>query len=340
VTRRRQRLLLLGLCAGLLTGCTGVQNALDVSGAHAQEIHRLWTAMLWVCGMMYGLVIIFLAIAVLRARRPREPGAAPGTSDGARPAINRAFFVWTAMVTAGLLGLSAVSFAVDRGLFHLKGEHLQIEVTGQQWWWNVKYEEADDPSTIFFTANEMHLPVNETVHVRLRATDVIHSLWIPNLNGKQDLIPGRDTDIYLKPTKTGTFRGQCAEFCGAQHAHMAIYTIVESRERFDKWRAAQQQQAAEPGEPLASEGRNVFVNSACPLCHTIQGTDAAGISGPDLTHLASRGWLAGGTLPYSKGNLAAWIADPQTPKPGNHMPRVPLDGASLNALVTYLDGLK
>jgi cytochrome c oxidase subunit II len=178
------------------------------------------------------------------------------------------------------------------------------------------------------------------VAIQLSSPDVIHSFWVPNLHGKQDLIPGRDTDIHLQPTRTGVFRGQCAEFCGAQHANMAIYVIVESREDFEKWKARQLQPAVDSSDAVARRGRAAFMSSACPLCHTIRGTDAGGVSGPDLTHLASRMTLAAGAVPNGKGNLAAWIGDPQGVKPGNHMPRVSLGSEDLQSIATYLNGLE
>ena len=178
------------------------------------------------------------------------------------------------------------------------------------------------------------------MEISLRSADVIHSFWVPNLHGKQDLIPGRDTNIHLQPTRIGVFRGQCAEFCGAQHANMALYVVVQSQEDFDNWRAAQLQAANNPTDSGSSRGRDAFMSSACALCHTIRGTDAAGTSGPDLTHLASRLSLAAGALDLSRGHLAAWIADPQGIKPGTNMPNVSLGSDELDPLVSYLAGLR
>jgi cytochrome c oxidase subunit 2 len=254
--------------------------------------------------------------------------------------MSTALYAWIGLVIVGLFGITIASYAVDRAIFKA-GEQkgLVLEVTSQQWWWAIQYQ-SDDPSQTFQTANEIHLPVDVPVTLTLRSPDVIHSFWVPNLHGKQDLIPGRDTDIHLHPTRTGVFRGQCAEFCGAQHANMALYVFVESQSDFDRWRAGQLRAASDPGDSTAARGRAAFMSSACPLCHTIRGTDAAGVMGPDLTHIGSRASLAAGKLEYNRANLAAWIAAPQAIKPGNHMPAVGLDPRDLQSITAYLDGLK
>lgn len=311
-------------------------SVLDTAGVQSGHIHTMWTVLMAVCGLMYFLVLAFLLWGLLRARR-RSSG--PGIAAENR-SMSAALYGWSGLVILGLFALTITSYAVDRAIFGA-GEQkgLLLEVTSQQWWWEVKYQ-SDDPSQSFETANEIHLPVNVPVEIHLRSPDVIHSFWVPNLHGKQDLIPGRDTDIHLHPTRTGVFRGQCAEFCGAQHAKMALYVMVQSQADFDRWRAGQLQAAREPTDSASARGRDVFVTSACALCHTIRGTDAAGVSGPDLTHVATRASLAAGALDYSRGNLAAWIADPQGIKPGNHMPAVGLDGPALQSVISYLDGLK
>ena len=311
-------------------------SVLDVAGVQSAHIHTMWTALTAVCALMYVLVIGFLIWGLMRAhRKPAIPADRPETRW-----MSNALHGWIGLVILGLFALTITSYAVDRAIFAASEQKgLSLEVTSQQWWWEVKYQ-SDDPGQTFETANEIHLPVDVPVEIHLRSPDVIHSFWVPNLHGKQDLIPGRDTDIHLHPTRTGIFRGQCAEFCGAQHANMALYVVVQSRRDFDSWRAGQLQAARDPTDSMAVHGRDVFMTSACVLCHTIRGTDAAGVSGPDLTHLASRTSLAAGTLSYSRGNLAAWIADPQGIKPGNHMPAVGLDANALQSIITYLDGLK
>jgi cytochrome c oxidase subunit II len=309
-------------------------SELDVAGVQSAHIHAMWDVLMYVCGVMYLFVIIFLAWALLRARRARETQAA-GDSAG----ITFALRGWIGIVIVALFGLTIASYAADRALYvAAQSKGITLKVTSQQWWWAIEYV-SDRPSERFQTANEIHLPVNVPVEIQLSSPDVIHSFWVPNLHGKQDLIPGRETDIHLQPTRTGVFRGQCAEFCGAQHANMAIYVVVESRGDFEKWKARQLQPAADSSDTVTKRGRDAFMNSACPLCHTIRGTDAGGTLGPDLTHLASRMTLAAGALPNGKGNLAAWIGDPQGVKPGNHMPRVSLNSEDLQSISTYLNGL-
>jgi cytochrome c oxidase subunit 2 len=210
---------------------------------------------------------------------------------------------------------------------------------GRQWWWEIRYPEAI-PSNRVITANEIHIPVGVPVRVMLSATDVIHSFWVPQLGGKRDLIPGHDAETWLRADSAGTYRGQCAEFCGHQHAKMALVVVAEPRAEFDEWLARQRQAADSQLTPEQTAGRDVFMRSTCALCHGIRGTDAGGTVGPDLTHLASRGSIASGTLPNTREHLANWIRDPQGIKPGVKMPATPLTDAELQALVSYLGSLR
>jgi len=178
------------------------------------------------------------------------------------------------------------------------------------------------------------------VVLKVTSRDVIHSVWIPNLHGKRDLIPGYTTAIWLQADRPGLFRGQCAEFCGIEHARMALYVTAEPNEDFEKWRAGQIKAAVEPTTDEAKLGRDVFVHATCTQCHTIRGTIAGAIAGPDLTHLASRGTIAAGTLPNRRGHLAGWIADPQRIKPGARMPPNSVQSQDLQRLLTYLETLK
>jgi cytochrome c oxidase subunit 2 len=203
----------------------------------------------------------------------------------------------------------------------------------------VRYLNAD-PSRIVHTANELHLPAGVTAHIVLRSSDVIHSFWIPNLAGKQDLIPGRTTDIALRPLNAGLYRGQCAEFCGIQHANMAFDVTVETPAAFNAWRAAQLAPPPAPATALAQAGYAYVTTRECASCHAIAGTPASAVVGPDLSHVASRRSIAAGTLPMSHANLAAWIADPQRLKPGNNMPAVPLSPEQLGAVTAYLETLR
>ena len=321
-----------------LGGWTGEQSALDPAADQASSLHGLLMLMLWVCGFMYLLVLGFLAWALWRARGRRLQGDAP-EAEARDPGLEKVLSGWTGLVAAGILVLTAASFLVDRSLAQSGPRPLKIRVTAQQWWWQIQYQDPDVSRTLI-TANELHLPANRTAEIELVSQDVIHSFWVPNLHGKEDLIPGRTNHIVLTPRKWPARRGQCAEFCGLQHANMAIDVTVETPGRFQTWMDQQLKDAPEPSTDLQKTGRQVFMSSGCVLCHTIQGTDAGSNAGPDLTHIASRRSLAAGSLAYDRGALAGWINDPQAFKPGAKMPRVGLGPEQLNAVVDYLDSLK
>jgi cytochrome c oxidase subunit 2 len=312
-------------------------SALDPAADQAAAIHGVWELMLWVCGFFYLLVLIGVAIVMWRAwrdRARRDPLLAV-----AEPGLMRGLIVWTALVVVGLISLTTASFFVDRKLIPGHNPALSIRITGKQWWWQIEYLN-DDASQQFITANELHLPVDQPVHIQLVSTDVIHSFWVPNLSGKRDMIPGRVNTIELTPRRTGTFRGTCAEFCGLQHAKMSLLVHVDDRDAFEAWRKQQLQERSAPGDTQTRKGEQFFVASTCAMCHAIRGTTASSHAGPDLTHLASRRTLAAGTLPLNAGNLGAWLADPQRQKPGTNMPTIDLEPDDLNALVAYLLTLK
>jgi cytochrome c oxidase subunit 2 len=325
-----RRVLLFALaCAALpLAGCNAVQSSLAPVGDQARAIHGLWQLMLWICGGMYLLVLAGVAFALLRNR---GRGHAVAGDRG----IERGLLVFALVVAALLTVLTAASFAVDRRLHAPVSDPLNVRITAKQWWWQVEYLDPE-PSLRFVTANELRLPVDRPARIELRATDVIHSLWVPVLAGKEDMIPGRANVIVMTPRRTGRYRGQCAEFCGLQHANMALDVEVLDAQAFNRWRAAQRRPAAPPASASARRGQQVFARTACALCHTVRGAGAGGVAGPDLTHLASRRTLAAGTLPLTRDELAAWIADPQRHKPGTNMPAVPLSNADLAAVTDYL----
>jgi cytochrome c oxidase subunit 2 len=212
---------------------------------------------------------------------------------------------------------------------------LTVEVIGHQWWWEVRY-----PGTKAVTANELHIPVRTPVRVEVRSADVIHSFWVPQLNRKIDAIPGRTNVEELDADAVGVYRGQCAEFCGLQHAHMGIEVFADPPGVFRRWLADQEKPARPPSGSLARRGAGVFRSGPCSSCHTIRGTNAQGYVGPDLTHLASRTTIGAVTLPNRRSDLASWIADSQQVKPGNQMPNVDLSRPDLDAVVAYLQGLR
>jgi cytochrome c oxidase subunit II len=314
-----------------------LHSILDPLGVHAQHIDVVWDTMMWVCAGMYAIVLIFAALALLRHRR-RTSETTDETQQQQKHSIS--LMVWTVLVVLGLFGLTLTSFLTDRALVRAASEpQVLIKVTGYQWWWDVQYLHSD-PSQQFRTANEIHLPVNAQVLIELSSNDVIHSFWAPNLHGKRDLIPGRTNEISLQPRQIGIFRGQCAEFCGVQHAHMAFDVIVESQQDFERWREQQLAIATQPQSDAASRGQQVFMESACNMCHAISGTEASAQIGPDLSHIASRRMLAAGTLANTPENMRRWLANPQQSKPGNHMPIVAIDAQQLDALVSYLETLQ
>jgi cytochrome c oxidase subunit 2 len=216
-----------------------------------------------------------------------------------------------------------------------EGAALTIDVTGFQWWWEVRYGDA-----AVTTANEIHLPVGQPVDVRLTSHDVIHSFWVPQLHGKLDVNPGHITTLRLIADEPGVYWGECAEYCGIQHANMRLVVVVEAPEAFQQWLARMQQPAAVPGEALAQRGQDVFLSSNCLFCHRVSGTDATGELGPDLTHVASRLTLGAGVAANTRGSLGGWVADPHSLKPGVLMPPSDLSGEDLQALLAYLETLE
>ncbi|HEX8558091.1 MAG TPA: cytochrome c oxidase subunit II [Pyrinomonadaceae bacterium] len=320
------------------------QSALHPAGPQAGRIAALWWLMFYVTGAVFLVVMGFLVAALARRRRPHGGEAADAPDVKPEPARERRM---TRVVLAGV-GLTVVilfvflvhSLLTGRALDSVAAkDHLTVRVTGHQWWWEVRYENAN-ASYVLTTANEIHLPLGRPVLFKLTSTDVIHSFWAPNLHGKTDLVPGHENVTWLRADTEGVFRGQCAEFCGHQHAHMAFTVVVEPYEKFKAWYDAQLAPAAEPATPSQAQGRHVFLSSPCVMCHTVRGSDAGSRVGPDLTHVASRATLAAGTLENTRGHLAGWVVDSQRIKPGNRMPPNNLEPADLQALLDYLQSLK
>lgn len=325
----------------LVVGCSGRQAALDPAGDQAATIEILWTLMLWMCGFMYLLVLIFLGHALWRARHVLSSEPVPhGAQRPAERPLRMALAGWFGLIVGGLIVLSLGSFFIDRSLANARLDNaIKIKITAAQWWWKVEYL-GETPAQRVATANELRLPVGRPALLELQAEDVIHSFWIPNLGGKQDLIPGRINSLLLTPRREGEYRGQCAEFCGLQHAKMALDATVVGERDFAAWRQQQLLPAHAPSTPEQLRGHEIFMSGPCASCHRIVGTPAAGQNGPNLTHLASRRTIAAGARPYSFEALRDWLRDPHTIKPGNHMPQVQLSNSDLHALTSYLDSLK
>jgi cytochrome c oxidase subunit 2 len=239
-----------------------------------------------------------------------------------------------------LFAMLISSFFASRATAALTSKDpVTIQVNGHQWWWEINYPNSEADKTVN-TANEIHVPVGVPVLIESTSSDVIHSFWAPNIHGKRDLMPGYTTDIWMQVDEPGRWRGQCAEFCGEQHAHMAFYIVAEPRAKYQQWLDAQVLSATEPGNAQTAHGREVFLTHACVLCHTIRGTTAGSRVGPDLTHIASRETIAAGSLPNNIGNLGGWIANPQSIKPGARMPPNPMASQDLTDLLAYLETLR
>jgi cytochrome c oxidase subunit 2 len=319
-----------------LTGCAGWQSALDPQGPHAAYLANLFWTFTILLAVVWVLTMAMLVAALVRLRDPaKNPLATNPDTERRMTTIIAAAIAVTGLVVLGLTGLSYAG----QNRITTREQGLTLKITGHQWWWEVRYEN-DEANQVFTTANEIHIPVGEPVTLMLSSTDVIHSFWVPNLAGKMDLIPGWDNLLQLTADREGTYRGQCAEFCGYQHAHMSLTVVAEPKDRFEEWRQAQLRPAEQPTEGERLKGQNVFLSRPCALCHTIRGTSAGGRIGPDLTHLGSRQHLAAATLPLTRGTLGAWIIDPQGIKPGVHMPMTQLSPEEIDPLLSYLVGLK
>jgi len=245
------------------------------------------------------------------------------------------------VTTVTLFALMIASFRTGRAIDTLSQaqDPLSIRVTGQQWWWQIEYQDPT-PANMVTTANEIHIPVGRPIKLELVSHDVIHSFWLPNLHGKKDLIPNYPTTLFFQADEPGIYWGQCAEFCGFEHAKMRFMVIAEPQEDFDRWYASSQQPAQEPVTDSQKFGRDIFLKSVCTQCHTIQGTPANGRVGPNLTHVDSKPYIASGSLQNNRENLANWITDPQAIKPGIRMPMNTYSPEELNALVDYIQSLK
>ncbi|MFN7995187.1 MAG: cytochrome c oxidase subunit II [Bryobacteraceae bacterium] len=329
----------------LLASCAGhQQSVVDSAGSQSGKIETLWWFFLAVLAAIFLAVIVTLLWSLTRRRRgieqePLEQTHIPSGETEQR--LTRSVAVATIATVVILFVLLVTSVSTGKALSEIRGKQnaLTVELTGNQWWWYVRYLNSD-PRQIVVTANEIHIPVGRPVMIRGTSQDVIHSFWVPDLNGKRDLIPSRVTTEWIEAGHPGRFRGQCAEFCGLQHAHMALWVIADLPDKFDAWMKHQLEPSVPPGDPDMQRGYQAFMNNACVYCHNIDGTPAHGQVAPDLTHLASRSTIAAGTLPNTKGNLAGWILDPQNIKPGNHMATISVKPEEVQPLIDYLESLE
>ena len=312
-----------------------LQSVLHHGGSDAAVIGELAWGMTIAGTLIFIAVMLLLAMSLRHHARPLRPAVWIAGAGVAFPVI----------VLSLLLGWSTWRSAQLRP--QSSNGALAISVTGKMWWWEVRYRDPASGREIA-TANEIHIPVGQNVYLGLNAADVIHSLWIPALAGKRDMIPGRVTGLTLRADKPGVYRGQCAEYCGEQHARMALHVVAMEQAEFDRWLVNEARPAAPttaaPDQQLLERGRAAFLAQRCQSCHTVRGVtdpDANTRLGPDLTHVGSRLHIAAGTLRNHRGALAGWVADPQAIKPGARMPAAAdLDGETLRALAAYLEHLK
>lgn len=319
--------------AALATAACGMPVFHPASHA-ADRVARLGVFMVVLAGVIFVAVLAILVLAT-RRHRDRDPDAVDLSMRGHGWLIYGGALMPTIVLsTVFVVSLWALGRFPERA-----SRELTVHVVAHQWWWEVLYT-TDSVGDRITTADEIHIPVGQPVRVFLTSRDVIHSFWVPELQGKLDLIPGDTNDLRLAADKPGTYVGVCAEYCGLQHAHMAFRIVADPPADFARWLAAQRAPAAEPRDSLAMEGRQLFVSGPCAMCHTVSGTGAEGKVAPDLTHVGSRHTLAAGTLVNSLGNMEAWITDAQSLKPGAAMPTMTqFSGRQLRAVATYLEGL-
>jgi cytochrome c oxidase subunit 2 len=313
----------------LAAGCSGVQSALAPSGRDADRIAMLFW---W---MAAGALVVWAFVVALALYYGWHPRGSRNAGRDRWLVVGGGVAFPTVVLTVLLVfGLAMIPETVARA----PEGSLQVSVTGEQWWWRVAYTRPGAADVVL--ANEIRLPVGEPVQFRLDSDNVIHSFWVPSLGGKMDMIPGRVTYLTLRPTATGVFRGACAEYCGTSHALMAFYVEVMARDAFDRWLEHQAQPAMAVGS-AAARGADLFVANGCGACHTVRGTEARGVIGPDLTHVGGRLSVGAGILDARPETFRDWLARTAHIKPGVHMPDFGmLPDDDLQALAAYLAALK
>jgi cytochrome c oxidase subunit II len=315
----------------------GAHSVLGPASPQAAAIaHLAWT-FFGLAALIWLLVLAFLALSLWRARGLAERDVDPRLTRRQVVGVSVALAISTLL----LLSLGFFDYATGRNIERAttnSRDTVHVRIVGRQWWWEIRYEQATPPYHVT-TANELRIPVGRPVLLTLESSDVIHSFWAPNLHGKSDLVPSYSSGFLIQADRPGVYRAPCAEYCGAQHAKMALLIIAQPADSFGAWYENERHDAA-PAPANVARGLAVFRGAACPFCHTIRGAVTGGVVAPDLTHLATRTTLAAGTLPNRRAELAGWVANPQGPKPGNRMPANLVSGADLNALIDYLMSLK
>jgi cytochrome c oxidase subunit 2 len=328
------RTILAALVLTLLTACSGNQAMFNPQGPAARSIAGLGGFLLVLSGVIWAAVMAALAVALLRRRRESDDSAETTRR------LTRNVVLASGATVITLVGLAIATFAADRGLNSPSGPGaITVDVIGHQWWWDFQYRDVS-PQDVVSSPNELHLPVGVPVVLKAQSRDVIHSFWVPNLHGKRDLIPGLVTNTWIQADTPGVYRGQCAEFCGHQHAHMAFTVVVEPMDRFLEWIRRQRQPAPAPVGTDLQRGHDAFMAGPCATCHTVRGTIAGSRLGPDLTHVGSRLTIASGTLPNTREQLSSWVANPQAFKPGVRMTPNVLPPDDFAAVISYLRSLR
>jgi len=316
-----------------LAGCGGPfpQSALDPASDFAWKLQDLFTGIFFWAVVVFVLVEGALIVAIVKFRE-RPGGPAPRRTHG-----NTVLEISWTLAPAIVLVLIAIPtiktiWDVDRPA---RGESLVVQAIGHQWWWEFRY-----PDLGVVTANELHIPVGRQIDVRLTSADVIHSFWFPRLGGKRDVIPGHENQIWFTADSAGVYLGQCAEFCGLSHALMKMQLVAESPDDFEAWVERQRADAVVTDSAAFADGSQAFMQGGCIACHTVRGTIAQGVIGPDLTHVGGRRRIAAGILENTPENLAHWIRNPQEVKPGALMVVPELDDATVQRIVKYLQSLE
>lgn len=333
----------------LLVGCTPEhpQSTFDTQGPVARSQLTLFYWIFWAAVFVF--IIVGGALLYVTIRYRRRPGDGDPVQVHGNMPLEITWTVLPFLILAVVAVPTVITIFDNANSPDPDGMH--IEVVGNQWWWEFKYEDPDDANAKIVTANELHIPVDEVINLSLISKDVLHSFWIPKLAGKVDLVPGNDNTMWIKADQIGEYLGQCAEFCGVSHANMRFRVVSESRSDFDAWLRMQKAPAEEPVDPLALEGKMLFEGAAqCFACHTVSGLKKArGLTGPNLTHVGGRTYIASGILENTQDNLKRWLVDPLGVKPGNIMgttaaiytnPDKKLTEAQIDSLVAYLRGLK
>ena len=327
---------------------------LTAAGPHAGPVVSLTWFLLGLSVVVIAIFVVAVTWSVLARRQPTTAAALSVDSvDQGRRGLPWIYVGIPLTLIALVVALFWTMAVMARIVAPAAAPALAITVTGRQWWWQVDYP-ARSGGRAFQTANEIHIPAGRPVLVRLRGADVIHSFWVPALAGKTDTVPGRENVTWLQADRPGVYRGQCTEYCGAQHAHMGFLVYADPPAAFDRWRRDQERPAAVPqaaavvtrlapavyaaprSPALADAGQSIFVEH-CGMCHAVDGTAARGQRGPNLTHVMSRRTLAALTLANTTNNLGGWISDPQAQKPGALMPATRLSGPQLQAVIAYLE---